>query len=59
MSMSKGNGVEPGRIVIISGGKYDGQGAQIRKVDAGSGSVAVLIAGKVVTLKIERVKNGG
>lgn len=47
-----------GQIVHVQGGKYHGQGAQVRKIDAERGRVAVLIAGKIVNLKMERVQCG-
>ncbi len=49
----------PGQIVIIQGGKYDGQGAKVCKVDQEAGIVEVIISGKVVRLKLERVQGNG
>lgn len=44
-----------GQIVIVNGGKYNGQGAQVRKI--GETHAEVLIAGRVVRLKLERLIN--
>jgi transcription antitermination factor NusG len=48
--------VMPGQIVTINGGKYHGHGAEIKKIHADR--VEVLIAGKIVHLKMERVSHG-
>lgn len=42
-----------GQIVTVKGGKYDGHGAEIKKIF--DGFVECLIAGKIVRLKRERV----
>lgn len=44
-----------GQIVIVNGGKYHGQGAQVRKVREKDADV--IIAGRLVKLKIERLQN--
>lgn len=43
-----------GQIVIVKGGKYHGQGAEIKKIF--DDFVECLIAGKIVRLKRERVE---
>lgn len=45
-----------GQIVTVSGGKYNGHGAQVRKIHAAS--VEVLIQGRLVRLKKGRVGYG-
>lgn len=45
----------PGQIVVIQGGKYDGQGAKVCKVNQETGKAQVIIAGKLVTLGLERI----
>ncbi len=45
----------PGRVFTVSGGKYDGKGAQLRKHSPENGTVLVLIDGKVVKLPAGRV----
>lgn len=45
----------PGQIVTISGGKYHGNGAQVRKINADGKTADFLISGKIVRLKMERV----
>lgn len=56
--MQESKPLTPGQIVVVKGGTYDGQGAQIRKVHPEQGYVEVLIAGKIRKLKIERVTDG-
>lgn len=46
-----------GQIVKIAGGKYNGQGAQVRKISADGKSADFLIGGKIVRLKLERVSH--
>lgn len=48
-----------GQLVKINGGKYNGIGAQVRKIYHEQGYVDVLINGKITKLKIERVLEGG
>lgn len=48
--------LQTGQVVIVKGGKYNGMGAQIRKIYAEH--VDVLINGKITKLKIERVTGG-
>lgn len=45
-----------GQIVKVNGGKYAGQGAQVKKIHGKT--VDVLIAGRIVNLKKERVQCG-
>lgn len=45
-----------GQIVTVSGGKYSGHGAQVRKIHATS--VEVLIEGRIVRLKKGRLGYG-
>lgn len=47
-----------GQIVVIIGGKYNGIGAQIRKIYHDQGYVDLLINGKITKLKLERVTGG-
>lgn len=53
--MENSNKIRPGAVVVIQGGKYDGQGAQVRKIDREAGRVEVMIAGRVVKLDAARV----
>lgn len=53
--MNNGQKMGPGQIVTIAGGKYDGHGARVCKVDHDAQKVDVMIAGKVVKLGFERV----
>lgn len=48
--------IHTGQVVIVKGGKYDGQGAQIKRIY--DKSVAVKIAGRIVNLSRERVEHG-
>lgn len=43
-----------GQIVTVKGGKYDGHGAEIKKIHGDY--VECLIGGKIVRLKRERVE---
>lgn len=50
--------LQAGQIVTIQGGKYNGIGAQIRKIYREQSMVDVLINGKITKLKLERVTGG-
>lgn len=43
-----------GQIVTVNGGKYNGHGAQIRKIH--EKFAEVLIGGRIVKLKLERLQ---
>lgn len=47
--------IGPGAVVVVQGGKYAGQGAQVRKIDAEKGRAEVLISGRVVRLDLARL----
>lgn len=46
----------PGQIVIVQGGKYDGNGAKVAKVNTEKGTAEVIISGRIVVLKLERLE---
>ena len=46
--------ISNGAIVIVNGGKYRGHGAQIKKLH--EKYAEVLISGRIVKLKLERLK---
>lgn len=53
--MNNAQKMGPGQVVTIRGGKYDGHGARVCKVDHDRQKVEVMIAGRVVVLGFERV----
>ena len=48
--------IHPGKVVKVKGGTYDGQAAAIKKI--GPKRVVVVILGRVVELRRERVEHG-